>query len=188
MKILYVHGFRSAGEGSSKVSKLREILGDRGEVIAPTLTHENLLIDAQTLILLAKKEKFDLVVGTSLGGLLADYVGSLLNTDVLLINPVVSTDHISDYEGNEYENFKTKNKFIFDPSATTHLDVIQPKGDEADMMGRKTHIALGVWEEQLDFRDAIQFYFKRQNVDIQLYNDDHRFNVEFETALRHVID
>jgi predicted esterase YcpF (UPF0227 family) len=183
MNILYVHGFRSTGEGSSKFEALKEFTGQGGKVVAPTLTHENLLVDYQTLILRARNGQIDFVVGTSLGGFLADAVGGQLGIKTLLINPVVTTDHVPDYEGKKFKNFKTGEKFIFDSDARKHLEIIRTKA----RCNRTTHIALGIFDETLDFRDAIRYYATKEKCKMETYLDDHRFNKEFKTAVRHVI-
>jgi predicted esterase YcpF (UPF0227 family) len=184
VNILYIHGFRSTGEGSSKFEALKEFTGHGGKVIAPTLTHENLAVDYQTLILLARNDQIDFVVGTSLGGFLADAVGGQLGIDTLLINPVVKLDHVPKYEGKEFRNFKTGEKFIFDPRAKEILEIINPYPGRGR---RKLSVALGIFDESLDYRHAIECYGPRDNCTVEVYNDDHRFNKEFDTAVRHVI-
>ncbi len=80
-KILYVHGFASSGQ-SGTVSSLRQLMPD-AEVIAPDLP----IHPAEAIELLKRtceKEKPQLIIGTSMGGM---YAEQLRGFDRILTNP-----------------------------------------------------------------------------------------------------
>ena len=82
-KILYVHGFGSSGQ-SGTVTRIREVL-PQAEVIAPDLP-----IEPQEALQLLKdtceREKPDLIIGTSMGGM---YAEMLYGYDRILVNPAL---------------------------------------------------------------------------------------------------
>ena len=86
-KILYVHGFASSGS-SGTVGRIRLLL-PKATVIAPDLP-----LDAQEALQLLKdlcaREKPDLIVGTSMGGMLTE---QLAGFDRICVNPAL---HLAD--------------------------------------------------------------------------------------------
>lgn len=81
IKILYVHGFRSSGK-SGTAERLREFL-PHCKVISPDLP-----VDAKEAVALLKRivseEQIDVVIGTSMGGMLAQ---KLRGVPKILVNP-----------------------------------------------------------------------------------------------------
>ena len=86
-KIMYVHGFASSGS-SGTVGRMRLLL-PQATVIAPDLP-----VDAQEALQLLKdlcaREKPDLIVGTSMGGMLAEQLSGF---DRICVNPAL---HLAD--------------------------------------------------------------------------------------------
>lgn len=85
--ILYIHGFNSAG-GAFKAQKLKEFYPDY-KIVAPTLNYyddmpDKIMVD---LIEICRKEKIDVVVGTSLGGLMSMSLSAFIEIPCLAINP-----------------------------------------------------------------------------------------------------
>ena len=82
-KVMYVHGFGSSGQ-SGTVTRLREAL-PQAEVIAPDLPiHPQ---EAMELLRdICEKEKPDLIIGTSMGGM---YAEMLYGFDRILVNPAL---------------------------------------------------------------------------------------------------
>lgn len=83
MTTLYVHGFASSGR-ANKAEQLRVILDD--EVLSPSLTHRP-KDDIETLETVVREQNVSTVVGSSLGGFYALYLGLRLGLRVVLINP-----------------------------------------------------------------------------------------------------
>ena len=112
-KILYLHGLESE-QGGTKVS----FLATKGMVYAPEMNYDKL--DLHEFI----HDIFgipDLIIGSSMGGYIADIIGSRLGVDVLLFNPALHSREIDpDYE---YYNNKYKRTIILG----TEDDVIDPE-------------------------------------------------------------
>lgn len=83
MTTLYVHGFASSGR-ANKAEQLRAILDD--EVLSPSLTHRP-KSDIETLEAAVREHKVTTVVGSSLGGFYALYLGRRFDLRLVLINP-----------------------------------------------------------------------------------------------------
>ena len=115
-KIVYLHGLESE-PGGPKVS----FLAEKGTVYAPTMDYETL--DLHEFILTLGMP--DLIIGSSVGGYVADIIGSILGVDVLLFNPALHSrsidfdfDNDTPYGGENY-----KRTIILG----TEDDVINPK-------------------------------------------------------------
>ena len=136
-KILYLHGLES-GQGGYKV----DFLSTKGMVYAPEMNYESLNLHEFILTLGIP----DLIVGSSMGGYVADVIGSRLGVDVLLFNPALHNrkiNHTYDYYNNKYKRtivLGTEDKII-DPELTKKLWSIQgneAKYDEIEGMGHRT--------------------------------------------------
>ena len=79
-KIVYLHGLESES-GGTKVS----FLAEKGMVYAPNMDYVTL--DLQEFILTLGMP--DLIIGSSMGGYVADIIGSQLGVNVLLFNPAL---------------------------------------------------------------------------------------------------
>ena len=115
-KIVYLHGLESEA-GGPKVS----FLAEKGTVYAPAMNYESL--DLHEFILTLGMP--DLIIGSSVGGYVADIIGSILGVDVLLFNPALHSrsidfdfDNDTPYGGENY-----KRTIILG----TEDDVINPK-------------------------------------------------------------
>ena len=138
-KIVYLHGLESEA-GGPKVSFLASV----GSVNAPVMDYETL--NLQEFILTLGMP--DLIVGSSMGGYIADIIGSQLGVDVLLFNPALHSRR-SVFQFNEnYGSQKYKRTVVLG----TEDDVINPeitkklwsvdgnhaKYDEVEGMGHRT--------------------------------------------------
>jgi predicted esterase YcpF (UPF0227 family) len=151
------------------------------QIFAPNLSHENLATDTGRLIRFVSKEQIDLVIGTSLGGLIADYVGAIASTDTLLINPLVEYEFLAKQAGETVLNYKTGEQTVFDPQADVILQILT--GADLLLTSRKLSVALGVNDKVLNHQAAISKYGD-QGATIDCYDDDHRFNKFFEEAVK----
>ena len=122
-KIVYLHGLES-GHGGYKV----DFLATKGMVYAPEMNYESLNLHEFILTLGIP----DLIIGSSMGGYVADVIGSRLGVDVLLFNPALHSRDLNpknrkiknhDYFNNKYKRtivLGTKDKVI-DPELTKKL-------------------------------------------------------------------
>ena len=136
-KILYLHGLESKA-GGPKVS----FLAEKGMVYAPEMNYESLNLHEFILTLGIP----DLIIGSSMGGYVADVIGSRLGVDVLLFNPALHSRTIlvnHEYYSNKYKRtivLGTEDDVI-DPKITKKLWSIsgnEAKYDEIEGMGHRT--------------------------------------------------
>ena len=111
-KILYLHGLESE-QGGTKVS----FLATKGTVYAPAMDYETLDLD-EFIHTLGMP---DLIIGSSMGGYVADIIGSRLGSDVLLFNPALHSREIDP----EYEYYN--NGYIRTIVLGTEDNVINPE-------------------------------------------------------------
>ena len=138
-KIVYLHGLESE-QGGPKVSFLAGV----GTVNAPAMDYESL--DLKEFILTLGMP--DLIIGSSMGGYIADIIGSQLGVDVLLFNPALHGRR-SVYQFNEdYGSQKYKRTIVLgteddviDSETTKKLWSVygnHAHHDEVEGMGHRT--------------------------------------------------
>jgi len=136
-KILYLHGLESE-PGGTKVS----FLSSKGLVYAPAMNYESLNLHEFILTLGIP----DLIIGSSMGGYVADVIGSRLGVDVLLFNPALHSREIAvnhEYYSNKYKRtivLGTEDDII-DPELTKKLWSVHgnhAEYDEVEGMGHRT--------------------------------------------------
>ena len=140
-KILYLHGLESS-QGGSKV----EFLASKGAVYAPSMNYESLNLHEFILTLGMP----DLIIGSSMGGYVADVIGSRLGVDVLLFNPALHSRTIPvnhEYYSNQYKRtivLGTLDKVI-DPELTKKLWPVAgnvAKYEDIEGMGHRTPLGV----------------------------------------------
>ena len=102
-KIVYLHGLESE-PGGPKVS----FLAEKGMVCAPTMDYE--ILDLHKFILTLGMP--DLIIGSSMGGYVADIIGSRLGVDVLLFNPALHNRTLIREFNEDYGNERYKRTII----------------------------------------------------------------------------
>jgi predicted esterase YcpF (UPF0227 family) len=137
-KIVYLHGLESES-GGTKVS----FLAEKGMVYAPNMDYVTL--DLSEFIFTLGMP--DLIIGSSMGGYVADIIGSQLGVDVLLFNPALHSRSIDnfnvDYGSQHYKRtivLGTEDNVI-DPETTKKLWSVygnHAKYDEVEGMGHRT--------------------------------------------------
>ena len=136
-KIIYLHGLESE-PGGTKVS----FLAEKGMVHAPAMNYEKLDLDEFIYTLGTP----DLIIGSSMGGYVADVIGSRLGVDVLLFNPALHSRTIPvnhEYYNNYYKRtivLGTEDDVI-DPEITKKLWSVHGNNaefDEVEGMGHRT--------------------------------------------------
>ena len=115
-KIIYLHGLESEA-GGPKVS----FLAEKGMVYAPAMDYETL--DLHEFIYTLGMP--DLIIGSSMGGYVADVIGSHLGVDVLLFNPALHSRSIElEFDNDDpYGNLEYKRTIILG----TEDSVINPE-------------------------------------------------------------
>ena len=140
-KILYLHGLESE-PGGTKVS----FLSSKGMVYAPAMNYESLNLHEFILTLGIP----DLIIGSSMGGYVADVIGSRLGVDVLLFNPALSNhnrivikEFNVDYGSQKYKRTIVlgTEDHVIDPEVTKKLWSVfgnEAEYDEIEGMGHRT--------------------------------------------------
>ena len=113
MNVWYLHGLESKA-GGPKVDYLRKV---SNKVFAPEIKYTN-PNTFDVLLNLAKEDKPDLIIGSSMGGYYADAIASHFGIDVLLFNPALHSRTIDtelpygDNFGKKFTVLGTEDKVI----------------------------------------------------------------------------
>ena len=141
MNVWYLHGLESAS-GGPKVEFLYE---NADKVFAPDMNYNHPYMFS-SLLKMAKHNKPDLIIGSSMGGYFADALGSHLDTEVLLFNPALHSRSIEP-EGVTYGETNWKRNFvvgtedkIVDPKATRVYKDLANSWTEVEGMGHRTDL------------------------------------------------
>ena len=84
MTILYLHGLESKLSDEKKA-----VLQDHGNVIAPDMDYYKNSSVFELLIELHKEHRFDVVMGSSMGGFMSYYFANKMKVPALLFNPAL---------------------------------------------------------------------------------------------------
>ena len=113
MNVWYLHGLESKA-GGPKVDYLRKV---SDKVFAPEIKYTN-PNTFDVLLNLAKEDKPDLIIGSSMGGYYADAIASHFGINVLLFNPALHSRPIDtklpygDNFGRKFTVLGTEDKLI----------------------------------------------------------------------------
>ncbi|WP_457643452.1 YqiA/YcfP family alpha/beta fold hydrolase [Persephonella sp.] len=173
MKIIYIHGFNSAGYGD-KANKLKEHFGDEN-VFSINLPYspEKAVSQLEFLIRSIKHQEPLLLVGTSLGGAYALYLAYKFDVPAVIINPSVRpSEDLKDQIGKQV-NYKTQEEYEFKKEYVEYLKKIEVPIKELEKIRDKLYIYLDEGDELLDSRKTAE-YFK--GFYVKMFPDgDHRF-------------
>ena len=172
MKIIYIHGFNSAGYGE-KINHLRKAFGDEN-VITPTLP-PNPEKAIKLLEYLVEKIKDDnlYLVGTSLGGFYAVYLTNKYGVPSIIINPSTKPwESLKDEVGTQ-TNYKTNETYEFRKEYLKFLKEMEVPKKELENLKDKIFVYLDENDELLDSHETAE-YFK--DFYVKMYPDgNHRF-------------
>ena len=141
MNVWYLHGLEST-YGGPKVDYLCE---NADKVFAPKMDYNHPEMFS-SLLKMAKYNKPDLIIGSSMGGYFADALGSHLDVEVLLFNPALHSRTLEP-EGVTYGETNWKRNFvvgtedkIVDPKATRVFKDLAKSWTEVEGMGHRTDL------------------------------------------------
>ena len=155
MEILYLHGLKS------KLSEeKRQILEGYGKVYAPHINYENQKIQPVEVLKQYPDTEFNVIIGSSMGGLNAFIMSGNLGRPILVFNPPLRK-----YIPVNFQNHFTKG--------------LTPK---TIILGRK--------DEEVDPNETLKFlsnYFQKDEITIKLFPDlGHRIPLElFKVEVDH---
>ena len=141
MNVWYLHGLESA-VGGPKVEFLYE---NADKVYAPKMDYNHPEMFS-SLLKMAKYNKPDLIIGSSMGGYFADALGSHLDVEVLLFNPALHSRPLEP-EGVTYGETNWERNFVvgtedtvIDPKATRVYKDLAKSWTEIEGMGHRTEL------------------------------------------------
>ena len=165
--LLYIHGFASCGT-SNKVTTLAEHYG-AGHVVSPDLPIAPYRV-IEYLKQLIEQRHFTLLVGSSLGGYYAEYLGARYGIPAVLINPSTQPfDTLTDYVGMN-TNWCTDEPFEW---RADYLEQLRAVFRESPASNEQYLVLLQTGDELLDYRQAEQRY-RQQRVIVE-QGGNHRF-------------
>ncbi len=173
MKVIYIHGFNSAGYGD-KVNKLKQFFGDEN-VLSINLPYnpEKAIALLEFIIRNIKNEEPLLLVGTSLGGAYTLYLSYKFDVPGVVINPSVKPSEDLKTEVGKQKNYKTEEEYEFKEEYLNFLKRIEIPMSELQKIKDKLYIYLDEEDELLDSRKTAE-YFKGFNVRM-FPGGNHRF-------------
>ena len=157
MKILFIHGFNSAGFGD-KVNHLRKGFGDEN-IINPTLPPSPQKA-IKLLELLVKNLKDDdfCIAGTSLGGYYAIHLAHKFNVKAILINPALKAYELMDVHIGKQVNYKTAEEYNFKKSYLKELQKMDVPFENFKNMKDNLYIYLDEDDELLDSKKTAKTF------------------------------
>ncbi|WP_457624022.1 YqiA/YcfP family alpha/beta fold hydrolase [Persephonella sp.] len=173
MKVIYIHGFNSAGYGD-KVDKLKDHFGMEN-VISINLPYdpEKAISLLEFLIRNIKNEEPLLLVGTSLGGAYTLYLSYKFDIPGVVINPSVKpSEDLKDQIGKQV-NYKTQEEYEFTEEHVRWLKKIEVPVEELQKIKDRLYIYLDEEDELLDSRKTAEYF---RGFYVKLFpGGDHRF-------------
>ena len=157
MKVIYIHGFNSAGFGE-KVNKLKEAFGEEN-VISLNLPYDPKKAIALLSYLVERLKDDNLYLfGTSLGGFYAMVLASRYKVPAVLINPSIHPALSLKDEVGKQINYKTDEEYEFTKEHLNTLKELQPSKEDLAKVKDKIFVYLDEDDELLDSRETADFF------------------------------
>jgi len=157
MKVIYIHGFNSAGFGE-KVNKLKEAFGEEN-VISLNLPYDPKKAIALLSYLVERLKDDNLYLfGTSLGGFYAMVLASRYKVPAVLINPSINPALSLKDEVGKQINYKTDEEYEFTKEHLNTLKELQPSKEDLAKVKDKIFVYLDEDDELLDSRETADFF------------------------------
>jgi len=158
LKVIYIHGFNSAGYGD-KVNKLKSYFGMEN-VISLNLPYrpEKAVIQLEFLIRNIKNEEPLLLIGTSLGGAYTLYLSYKFDIPGVVINPSIKpSQDLKDQIGKQ-TNYKTGEEYVLREEDVKWLERIEIPIKELKKIKDKLYIYLDEGDELLDSKKTAEYF------------------------------
>ena len=158
MKVIYIHGFNSAGYGD-KIQKLKEHFGEEN-VLGINLPYnpEKAVKLLEFLIRNLKNKEPLLLVGTSLGGAYTLYLSYKFDIPGVVINPSIKPSEDLKSEIGPQKNYKTDEEYTFKEEYLEFLKKIEIPVEELQKIKDKLYIYLDEGDELLDSRKTAEYF------------------------------
>jgi len=150
--IIYIHGFNSSGQ-SGKARELAEIFPDE-QVLAPDLPWQpKLAIEMLEKLIQSHGDESLLLVGSSLGGYYAQYLGYRFSLLVVLINPALNPIPLLLGNVGEQTNYYTQEVYHLTEEAVCSLEHYAV---DAANMKKGVLVLLDKGDELIDYQIALK--------------------------------
>ena len=147
-KILYIHGFNSAG-GGHKALEVQKMFPD-WQVLSPTFDYKNTADVQKKLDSLVRTQHVNVVMGTSLGGFFTLYCSMKHRIPAVIINPTLHPAETLAKHIGKQKNYVTKEEYQFTASDLAKFEDFQRKVfDKLKCDGTLLHFALSTDDEML---------------------------------------
>ena len=175
LRIIYIHGFASNGEGQ-KATYLREYYRGKDTVIdSPTLDPDpRSAIDALCRLVGGNLERGPVVaIGNSLGGFYALVLNARFGIPVFAINPLLRADSLRRHIG---ANTNLANGEAFEFTAQHADNLCELEREILKPSAAEVHVYLAKDDELIPFADSLTRL--PSSVDVSVYEDGgHRFSI-----------
>jgi len=169
--IIYIHGFNSSGQ-SGKAHELSEIFVDE-QVLAPDLPWQpKLAIEMLEALIQSYDDESLLLVGSSLGGYYAQYLGYRFSLPVVLINPALHPIPLLLGCVGEQTNYYTQEVYQLTEEAVYYLEHYVV---DAVSMKNPVLVLLDKGDELIDYQIALKAYHHHGTVKC-FEGGSHRFD------------
>jgi len=169
--IIYIHGFNSSGQ-SGKARELAEIFPDE-QVLAPDLPWQpKLAIEMLEYLIQSHAGESLLLIGSSLGGYYAQYLGNRFSLPVVLINPALHPIPLLLGSVGEQTNYYTQEVYQLTEETVYSLEHYAV---DAASMKKPVLVLLDKGDELIDYRVSLDAY--QQHGMVQCFDGgSHRFD------------
>ena len=147
-KILYIHGFNSAGGGHKSV-EIKKMFPEC-KVLSPTFDYKNPADVQKKLDSMVRVQRVNLVMGTSLGGFFVIYCAMKHKLPAVIINPTIRPSETLAKHLGKQKNYVTKEEYQFTASDLDKFADFERKVfDKLKCDGTLLHFALSTDDELL---------------------------------------
>jgi hypothetical protein len=172
MNIVYLHGFRSSGEGS-KFELLKSYFEPKAvAVFAPTLDANPSIAVNQIRTLLNSLSGKTIVIGTSLGGFYSLYCAAKFGTVSFAINPSLEPHLSLTKKVGLHTRYETNEPYIFKEEYLIELEKMFLLSHSALPMNLNFYLAND--DEELTFEKLDEYFPERRTLK-RFDNAKHRF-------------
>lgn len=185
--VVYFHGYRSAIPNGTykrlrkRLKKTHTVIGVNYDYLDPAATLKNLEKFHETHL----KGRSVTVVGTSLGGFWAEYFGTRIGAEkIVLLNPVSQpTVQLIKYAGTEHLNPRRKLTLSVSKDQIMSYAPLEKDGTSAPTR----LLILAKDDDKLDYRIALKHYGEKAGTTVKLYDEGgHSINLKKHPAAKFI--
>lgn len=182
MKIVYLHGFGSAGN-SPKSQALKAVFGDDA-VISPDLPMDPDEVIAKIATIVHENKEYPIIfVGTSLGGFYANYFAQRYDAPCVLVNPSTKPSVTMAKRLGKNTNYVTGAEFEITDRHIATFEAMEHAVE--DQNGALISLFVAEDDDILDPSIALQ-YFPFTKTKVVTKDGGHRFEKHWDTVVDYI--